>query len=122
METVEADESQLRQVLLALLVNGLDAAAEGQGRGHVWIETRAAEGGVELCVGDDGHGMTPEVQAQAFTPFFTTKPPGQGTGLGLAVCHGVVRAHGGRISIESGPGQGTRVRVFLPLNARRAEA
>ncbi len=103
-------------------MNGLDAAAGAQGGGHAWIETRAAEGGVELCVGDDGPGMAAEVQAQAFTPFFTTKPPGQGTGLGLAVCHGVVSAHGGRIWIESGPGQGTRVRVFLPLSARRAEA
>lgn len=122
LETLEADEGQLRQVLLALMMNALDAAAEVPGGGHVRVETRSAEGGVELCVGDDGAGMTAEVRAQALTPFFTTKPPGQGTGLGLAVCHGIVTAHGGRIWIESEPGQGTRVRVALPLSARRAEA
>lgn len=123
IETLEGDESQLRQVLLALLINGLDAAAaEGHDGGHVWVETRAVEGGVELCVADDGPGMTPEVLAQAFTPFFTTKPPGHGTGLGLAVCHGIVGAHGGRIDLESEPGRGTRVRVFLPLSVRRTEA
>ena len=64
---------------------------------------------------DDGAGISPENLDKVFTPFFTTKPPGRGTGLGLAVCHGVVTAHGGRIEIQSEVGRGTRVSVLLPV-------
>lgn len=122
LETLEADEGQLRQVLLALLMNALDAAAEAAGGGHVRVETNPGEGAVELAVSDDGPGMSAEVRTQVMTPFFTTKPPGQGTGLGLAICHGIVSAHGGTIRFESEPERGTRVVVLLPLRAPRPEA
>jgi two-component system, NtrC family, sensor kinase len=109
---LQADEGQLRQVLVALLINALDASGAS---GTVRVETSREADGVRLVVADEGAGISPENLDKVFTPFFTTKPPGRGTGLGLAVCHGVVTAHGGRIEIQSEVGRGTRVSVLLPL-------
>jgi signal transduction histidine kinase len=64
---------------------------------------------------DDGPGIQPELQARLFEPFFTTKPAGRGTGLGLSISRRIVNEHGGRIELESQPGQGTCVRVVLPV-------
>jgi signal transduction histidine kinase len=109
---VPADDGQLRQVLLALLMNALDASRAG---GHIDLETgRGGPGQVVLAVQDDGHGIPPEIRDKIFSPFFTTKPFGQGTGLGLAICHGIVTSHGGTIEVESEAGQGARFSVLLP--------
>jgi CheY-like chemotaxis protein len=70
--------------------------------------------GVRVTVVDDGMGMLEEVRDRAFEPFFTTKDPGQGTGLGLATVHGIVTDSGGTVDIDSAPGQGTSVTIFLP--------
>ncbi len=70
---------------------------------------------LRLCVKDNGHGMTPEVKERAFDPFFTTKGPGKGSGMGLAVVHGIVKKHEGAIRLESEEGKGTTVSVFLPV-------
>jgi signal transduction histidine kinase len=113
--SIHADPAQLRQVLLALLMNALDASVPG---GHITIATHPGpDGGIELSVADDGAGIPLEIQDKVFTPFFTTKALGQGTGLGLAICHGIVVSHGGRIELESAPGRGTRVTVSLPAGA-----
>lgn len=111
---VPADEGQLRQALLALLMNALDATQSG---GHVEIETRR-EGtdSIVLTVADSGAGIPRENLDKIFSPFFTTKPVGQGTGLGLAICHGIVSSHGGEIQVESEVDKGTRLSLVLPLS------
>ena len=108
-----ADASQLHQVLVNLVVNSIQAMPNG---GTLTIETGAALDFVSLSVTDTGCGMTGQVKERLFTPFFTTKDVDQGTGLGLAVVHGIVTAHRGTILVESVPGQGTRFEIRLPLN------
>ena len=79
------------------------------------MRTRAADGRVELEVADDGPGLSDEVRAKLFTPYFTTKT--KGTGLGLAIVHRVVEAHGGRIAVQSESGKGSTFSVWLPAEA-----
>jgi CheY-like chemotaxis protein len=98
-----------------LCVNALDAMA---GRGTLILGTRNLDARwVEVLVQDDGCGMTPEVLAKALDPFFTTKPVGKGTGLGLAMVYSIVQAHHGQLELESEPGRGTRVRMRFPACA-----
>ncbi|MCM2333116.1 MAG: ATP-binding protein [Anaeromyxobacteraceae bacterium] len=113
---VRGSEARLGQVFLNLIVNAAHAIPEGApGQHEVRVSTRPAAGGfVAVEVRDDGVGMTEEVRRKIFDPFFTTKPVGVGTGLGLWVCHNLVRAHGGEIEVESEPGRGTTFRVLLP--------
>lgn len=123
---VLVDPSQLMQVLLNLVVNARDAV-QGQGRIAIAVAQRvvdqasASELELEpgryavLSVSDDGPGMAPEVLAQAFDPFYTTKAPGEGTGLGLSVCYGIVRQARGQILLSCEPRGGTTVTVLLPL-------
>ena len=110
-----ADASQLKQVLVNLVVNAIQATPGG---GAVTIETRTGARGasVVLIVADTGIGMDEAVRANIFTPFFTTKDVNEGTGLGLAVVHGIVASHGGAIRVQSRPGKGSRFEVELPLN------
>jgi signal transduction histidine kinase len=122
---VMADAGQLQQVFLNLLLNARDAMPEG---GEMRVSTRydvlAQE--VVIEIEDSGTGIAPEHRAHVFDPFFTTKPAGTGTGLGLAVCYGIVTAHGGRIELgpingDAGPIKGTRVRVSLPVQPEAEE-
>lgn len=111
---VEAYEPRLVQVLVNLLMNAAQAIPERPGQpGHITVRAFEADGGVALEVVDDGEGMPPDVQERVFDPFFTTRPVGFGAGLGLAVCHGLVAAMGGTLSVKSAPGQGTTFRVWL---------
>jgi C4-dicarboxylate-specific signal transduction histidine kinase len=110
---VSANEQQLQQVLVNLVMNAAHAM-EASERRVLEIATRAEDGQVVLAVRDTGVGMTPETRARLFTPFFTTKAPGQGTGLGLSVTRRIVEAHGGRIEVDTDPGRGTAFEVRLP--------
>ncbi len=111
LPTIEADPIQIRQVLVNLTVNAMQAIAT---EGTVTVETRAEPQHVILSVSDTGQGMSPDVLKNIFNPFFTTKEPGEGTGLGLSVVHGIVASHGGTIEVESQVGQGSRFIVRLP--------
>ena len=117
---VPGDAVALRQVVLNLLTNAIDAT-EQPGRIVVSARVLATNGrhgqSLELAVCDSGHGMTADEQRRVFEPFYTTKAPGRGTGLGLAIVEHIVRGHGGRVIVDSSPGQGTTMRVWLPLEA-----
>lgn len=113
---VFGDADQLQQVILNILLNARDAMPNG---GHIRISTHydATQEEMSLVVEDDGSGIAPENLAHVFDPFFTTKPAGSGTGLGLAVCYGIISAHNGRIEILPAPAQGTIVRISLPTQS-----
>jgi signal transduction histidine kinase len=114
---VEANEGRLAQVLLNLLVNAAQAIPEGDAdRNEIRITTRLETGDrVVVEVRDTGSGIPQEILGRVFDPFFTTKPMGTGTGLGLAICHRIVTSFGGDITVESTVGEGTAIRVSLPL-------
>ncbi|HVH74201.1 MAG TPA: ATP-binding protein [Stellaceae bacterium] len=125
------DPTQIELVILNLAINGRDAMPAG---GVLTIETQNRRRGppsrpeeptegdyVMVSVRDTGTGMPPEVQARAFEPFFTTKAPGAGTGLGLSQVFGTARQSGGDVQIDSAPGQGTTVSVFLPRTSAAVE-
>jgi signal transduction histidine kinase len=110
---ISADADQMQQVFLNLLLNARDAMPDG---GTLDIRTfnDATSGEVVAEFADEGQGIPEEIRARVFDPFFTTKPVG--AGLGLAVCYGIVTAHGGSIAVESNSGGGTTVRVSLPAS------
>ncbi|MEQ8721083.1 MAG: ATP-binding protein [Sandaracinaceae bacterium] len=113
---VRGHETRLGQVALNLLINAGQAIPDGDDPSAHRVTLRAfAEGGDAVFeVSDTGLGMTEEVKRRALDPFFTTKPPGRGTGLGLSLCQQIAQSMDGRISLESAPGRGTTVRVTLP--------
>jgi two-component system, cell cycle sensor histidine kinase and response regulator CckA len=117
LSRVVADPTQMEQVLVNLAVNARDAMPSG---GELRIElanvTEGLDGAdaVRLTVRDTGAGMAPEVVEHAFEPFYTTKPKGEGTGLGLATVYGIVTQTGGTIEIDSAPGKGTTIELLLP--------
>jgi CheY-like chemotaxis protein len=115
---VRADGTQLEQVVLNLCLNARDAMPDG---GRIVISTEEEPAGgflgepaIVLRVTDTGHGMDAETRERVFEPFFTTKPAGRGTGLGLATVYGIVQQSGGRVGVESEPGQGSTFSVYLP--------
>jgi ligand-binding sensor domain-containing protein/signal transduction histidine kinase/CheY-like chemotaxis protein len=112
---VEGNEARLAQVFLNLLINAAQALPEGKAEeNEVRLVTRLAPNGMVLAeVHDTGTGITSESLGRIFDPFYTTKPPGVGTGLGLSLCHAYVSAMGGTISVESEPGRGAVFRVAL---------
>jgi len=112
---VLGDSGALNQVFLNVLKNAAEAF-EGEG-GGIHVTAACEDGAVVVRVRDDGPGMDSDVKARLFEPFFTTKTAGRGTGLGLSMCQRIVEEHGGRIAIESEPGQGTCVTVRLPVHS-----
>ena len=104
--------SQLNQVFLNLLVNAAQAIEQ---RGTITLRTRRDGDHVAISVCDTGSGIPPELMDRIFDPFFTTKPVGKGTGLGLSVTYGIVEKHGGRIEVDSVPGQGSTFTIRLPV-------
>lgn len=114
-----ADAGQIQQGLLALLMNAVEAM-RGPGQEGGELHVRVTGDAYEVCidVGDTGVGIPPEILPQIFEPFFSTKNEESGVGLGLAVVYGIVQRHGGRIDLESTPGQGTTFHLHLPRRPR----
>lgn len=115
---VRCNAGQINQVLLNLLVNAAHAIDDG---GRITITTTAGDDSVEICIADNGHGIDPENLKKIFEPGFTTKRVGIGTGLGLSICQKIVRDHRGQIEIDSAVGQGTTVKITLPLDPRASD-
>ncbi len=109
---VEGDAGQLQQALTNIVLNARDAMPEG---GTIKVVLRVEETVALLEVSDDGPGMDEETRMRIFEPFYTTKAPGSGTGLGMAITYGIVQGHHGDIAVESTPGQGTLFSISLPL-------
>ena len=103
---------QIGQVIVNLVLNAVQATPDG---GRIRVATACDGDDVVLTVEDNGPGISPQVRARLFQPFVTTKPVGSGTGLGLSVSYGIVKAHWGRIDVESQPGAGARFTVRLPV-------
>ena len=113
MPPLLGDPGEIKQVLLNLVSNAIDASPDG---GRIHVRWSAYDGESVVEVQDEGPGVPPELRDRIFDPFFTTKEPGEGTGLGLAIVHRIVSAHGGRIEL-AGTGKGALFRVHFPVPA-----
>jgi two-component system NtrC family sensor kinase len=112
LPTVEADAGQIQQAVIALATNAIDAMPDG---GTLTFSAFSDSRRLIIEVRDTGHGIASEDLSKIFEPFFTTKEVGKGTGLGLAVCYGIITDHDGRVSVRSNVGKGTTFSIFLPL-------
>jgi signal transduction histidine kinase len=115
--SVRCHPAKINQVVMNLLSNAIDASHEG---GEVLVATGIEGDAAVIAVTDAGGGIDPVIRDRIFDPFFTTKPLGQGTGLGLSISYGIVRDHGGEISVESTPGRGSCFTVRLPTAGKNA--
>lgn len=123
LPAVAVPKHVLMQVVFNLLQNAAEALGTRDG-GNVWVSANVAEDGstVSLAVRDDGPGMDPQTLARCTEPFFTTKPRGRGTGLGLSLVRTALDRHGGRLLIQSTPNEGSTFTLVLPVARRREEA
>ena len=115
---IHADPHQLQQVFLNLVINAEQAMTAAHGRGSLSITTKRVGDTLQVVVADDGPGIPDELISQIFNPFFTTKDVGAGTGLGLSVCYGIVKEHGGQMRVESEQEKGTTFTVELPCRCK----
>jgi two-component system NtrC family sensor kinase len=121
LPNIDASWEHLQSVWLNLLINARDALLEVDGERQIDLITRfdPSDQFVQVLVSDSGLGMNTAEQAHIFEPFYTTKAPGQGTGLGLATCHRIIEQHGGEITVASAPGEGTTFLIRLPVHTAR---
>jgi len=113
---VSADSDRLLQVLVNLLQNAVDSNREAGGQ-VVWVSSERRGSVVEIIVEDEGIGIHPKIEGRLFEPFATTKPPGEGTGLGLYASYMLVQSMGGDLTIENRDQRGASARVRLPAGA-----
>jgi hemerythrin-like metal-binding protein len=119
---VRCHGAQLNQAFLSLLLNAAQAVEDARrAPGRVTVRSGVEGSGVWVEVADDGVGMSDEVQRHLYEPFFTTRPPGQGLGLGLSVVYSAVKGHGGRLEVQSALGRGTTMRLWLPTQRAPVE-
>lgn len=116
LPAVDAVADHLTQIVMNLMINAADAMEnQTNPRPRIILSTQQRESGVVVTVADNGSGMSQETLARVFEEYFTTKPPGKGSGIGLAVSKSLIESMGGSISIESAPGMGTTVTLQLPV-------
>jgi two-component system NtrC family sensor kinase len=116
---VECLAAQLNQVFMNLIINAVHALDESMGMGLITLSTGQEGDWVWVEVKDSGQGMTDDVRRRVFEPFFTTKPVGKGTGLGLSLSFDLVQKHGGRIDLQSKPGEGSCFTIWVPVRQSR---
>jgi signal transduction histidine kinase len=117
-----ADSNQLQEALFHLVQNAEQAMSASRGSGTLSIRVRPSADGVRIEVADDGPGVPEDDLARVFNPFFTTKGPGEGRGLGLSVAHSVVAEHEGRLWAENRPGGGAMFVMELPVGSSTPDA
>jgi len=117
---IRGSAEKLQQLFINLVMNAIDAMPDG---GKLGVRIRhAGAGRLEVQIRDSGHGMAPETQARIFEPFYSTKGPGRGSGLGLVVAHGIVSDHGGSIAVSSALGRGTEFTITFPELETQSDA
>ncbi|MDH5570194.1 MAG: PAS domain-containing protein [Gammaproteobacteria bacterium] len=112
LPNIECIISQINQVFMNLLVNAAHAIVE---RGTITIRTGVKDNGIYVDISDTGKGIDKDKLSKIFDPFYTTKPVGQGTGLGLSLSYSIIQKHNGKITVESNPGEGTCFHIWLPI-------
>jgi two-component system NtrC family sensor kinase len=110
---MQGDPNQLQQVIVNILLNAIQASPANSG---LSVSLEQIDGNARIVVQDQGQGIPADELSRVFNPFYSTKPEGEGTGLGLSVSYGIVQKHGGHISIESGDSEGTTVVIMLPVD------
>ena len=122
LEKVNVVPQDIGRVLLNLLTNAFYAVNERKASAHkeyeptVWVQTQKNNDGIAITIRDNGGGIPDKIREKIFQPFFTTKPTGQGTGLGLSLSYDIVKAHGGEITVVSEAGNGTEFKINLPVS------
>ncbi|MEL6820647.1 MAG: ATP-binding protein, partial [Calditrichota bacterium] len=115
---VYCNPGQINQVFMNLLINAGQAIS---GKGAIRVRTRSENNTVFIEVNDTGKGIPADIRDKIFDPFFTTKDVGEGTGLGLSISYNIIKEHGGKIRVESKPGEGTEFIIALPIEAQRPD-
>ena len=110
---IAADTDMIGQVITNLCLNARDSLTDNQG--HIRIYLPFSSNYAEICIEDNGQGISKDSISRLFEPFYTTKPVNKGSGMGLSIVHGVIHKHNGHIIVESEPGQGSRFRCFFPV-------
>ena len=118
LPNILADFEQLQQVCTNLILNAIQSMPE---RGRLTLHTSASDDWLKVEVRDTGYGISQENMGKLFTPFFTTKESGKGVGLGLAIAHGIIQRHRGRIEVQSKEGKGTTFIIYLPVRHERQQ-
>jgi two-component system NtrC family sensor kinase len=111
---LEVSANQIKQVFVNIINNAAQAIASEQRSGRIWITAKRWLDGVAIAIADNGPGIPEAIAQHVFEPFFTTKREGEGTGLGLSICQGIVKEHGGRMTLDTRPGAGVTFTVELP--------
>ncbi|MFA5629010.1 MAG: ATP-binding protein [Dehalococcoidales bacterium] len=118
---IEMDPGQIQQVFLNLIINAEYAVKKADRRGELVVKTAKLDNKVRISLQDNGTGISEETKKRLFQPFFTTKPVGEGTGLGLSLSHSIITEHGGTLSVESEPGEGATFIIELPITNHYAQ-